>query len=128
MRDGKTNSARAKSGSILLDRGWGKPAQTVNANTDDKRHATDWSRGRTGRVPQRVDMKAYEGTQLSRGVINVECQGELGRVLIKASAKPLQGVSGFTPEKRTLRQRMWRVRFVPQTDVEEENPARLTFK
>ena len=44
MRDGKTDSARAKCIEILLDRGWGKPAQTVNANTDDKRHATDWSR------------------------------------------------------------------------------------
>jgi hypothetical protein len=45
MRDGKTDSAKAKCIEILLDRGWGRPAQTINANTDDKRHATDWSSG-----------------------------------------------------------------------------------
>ena len=58
MRDGKTDLARAKCIEIFLDRGWGKPAQTVNANTDDKRHATDWSRAELVAFLNEFDMRA----------------------------------------------------------------------
>ena len=34
---------QAQASNMLLDRGWGKPAQTANQNIDEKRSATDWS-------------------------------------------------------------------------------------
>jgi hypothetical protein len=34
---------QAQASNMLLDRRWGKPAQTVNQNIDEKRSATDWS-------------------------------------------------------------------------------------
>ena len=37
-------AARIAAANVLLDRGWGKPAQTVNQNIDEKRCAADWSR------------------------------------------------------------------------------------
>jgi hypothetical protein len=45
MENGDTPpSARVSAACAILDRGYGKPAQTVNQNIDEKRCATDWSR------------------------------------------------------------------------------------
>ena len=41
--DDASPAARVSAASAILDRGWGKPAQTVNQNIDEKRCATDWS-------------------------------------------------------------------------------------
>ena len=38
------HGARIAASNALLDRGWGKPAQTMNANVNEKRSATDWTR------------------------------------------------------------------------------------
>jgi hypothetical protein len=45
LRDDDTvsPSVRASCANALLDRGWGKPAQTVHQNIEEKRCATDWS-------------------------------------------------------------------------------------
>ena len=37
-------AARVSAAQALLDRGWGKPTQTIEATIDDKRDAADWTR------------------------------------------------------------------------------------
>jgi hypothetical protein len=37
-------AARVSAAQALLDRGWGKATQTIEATIDDKRDAADWSR------------------------------------------------------------------------------------
>lgn len=37
-------SARVAAAKELLDRGWGKATQTIEATIDDKRDAADWTR------------------------------------------------------------------------------------
>jgi hypothetical protein len=39
-----SDSARVSAANSLLDRGWGKPPQTVNQNLGEKRSETDWTR------------------------------------------------------------------------------------
>jgi hypothetical protein len=39
-----SDSARVSAACALLDRGWGKPRQTVDQNINDKRSETDWTR------------------------------------------------------------------------------------
>jgi hypothetical protein len=36
-------AARVGAANALLDRGWGKPAQTITQNVNDKRSALDWT-------------------------------------------------------------------------------------
>jgi hypothetical protein len=36
-------AARVEAANALLDRGWGKPAQTITQNVNDKRSALDWT-------------------------------------------------------------------------------------
>ena len=43
MRHGKSDSVQAQASNMLLDRGWGKPAQMVFQNVDAKRAVRDWS-------------------------------------------------------------------------------------
>jgi hypothetical protein len=37
-------AARVSAAQVLLDRGWGKATQVVEATIDDKRDAADWTR------------------------------------------------------------------------------------
>ena len=36
-------AARVGAANALLDRGWGKPSQTISQNIDEKRSALDWT-------------------------------------------------------------------------------------
>lgn len=43
-KKGSSESARVAAAVALLDRGWGKAMQPIEATIDDKRDAADWSR------------------------------------------------------------------------------------
>jgi len=43
MRNAKSETARIHAADKILDRGWGKAAQSVSATVDEKRSATDWT-------------------------------------------------------------------------------------
>jgi hypothetical protein len=43
MRNSKSDPARVTAANCILDRGWGKPAQMVQADIKPKRSILDWS-------------------------------------------------------------------------------------
>jgi hypothetical protein len=43
MNNSQSDPARATAASHILDRGWGKPAQTITATVNEKRSALDWT-------------------------------------------------------------------------------------
>jgi hypothetical protein len=44
MRDSKSDQARAGAACQILDRGWGKPAQTQDLKVNDKRDVREWTK------------------------------------------------------------------------------------
>jgi Tfp pilus assembly protein FimT len=44
MQTAQSENVQLSAAREVLDRGWGKPAQTIKDNVNDKRRATDWSR------------------------------------------------------------------------------------